>query len=310
MGKLADDRVMQRLESCSSSLLSYDWFFSRFPDQRSCCNFLFQSRLGNDWPCPRCGRQTKWHLSRYYYYGCQRCGYQLRPKAGTIFARSKIDLQRWFFVALLMCQSPRSVPAQFVKRATGLGEQAAWSLGDRLRSHMEWLGQPRLLGGPGKVIEVDETFLPNVVRSERARIKVLGITDRSQVMTFITKDRKRETIWPILRKFVAPGSIVNTDGWKAYRGLEALGFEHRFVNHLKGEWVGKDGTSTLFIDGYWARLKHFLSRTHVRINEVHIGKYIKEYELRFNHRNDRTAMFFRVIGEHPEFPAYTGRTLG
>ncbi|MEZ5697186.1 MAG: transposase [Sphingomonadaceae bacterium] len=97
-------------------------------------------------------------------------------------------------------------------------------------------------------------------------------------------------------------SILHTDGWKAYRGIETLGYRHKFVNHQKGIWLDSEGTSTLFIDGYWARLKQFLSRTHVRINEAHIEKYVKEFELRFNYRNDPAGLFYKIISCHPGYP--------
>jgi transposase len=39
------------------------------------------------------------------------------------------------------------------------------------------------------------------------------------------------TLLPLIEKTCAPGSVIHSDGWKAYGGLSDRGFTHFVVNH-------------------------------------------------------------------------------
>ena len=51
---------------------------------------------------------------------------------------------------------------------------------------------------------------------------------------FVEK-RSAEVLLPLVDRFIAPGSIIYSDEWRAYRGISALPvqsqFEHYTVNH-------------------------------------------------------------------------------
>lgn len=66
----------------------------------------------------------------------------------------------------------------------------------------------------------------------------------------------------IIRQNVVPGSIVHTDGWRAYEGLENLegmNYTHRVVNHSV-EFVVEDGTHTKRIESQWRALRRRFSQ--------------------------------------------------
>lgn len=44
-------------------------------------------------------------------------------------------------------------------------------------------------------------------------------------------DRSAETLLPIIQQWCLPGTIIVSDGWRAYGGLGELGFHHEIVVH-------------------------------------------------------------------------------
>lgn len=70
------------------------------------------------------------------------------------------------------------------------------------------------------------------------------------------EDRSADTLLDLISRHVLPGSIVLTDMWRGYSGIEArLGLEHRTVNHSKGFLNPETGTHTNTVEGTWNGLK-------------------------------------------------------
>ena len=55
-------------------------------------------------------------------------------------------------------------------------------------------------------------------------------------------------------KWIAPGTVIVSDCWKAYCNLEKHGYVHRTVNHSK-EFVNENGDNTKKIEGHWRQAK-------------------------------------------------------
>ena len=69
---------------------------------------------------------------------------------------------------------------------------------------------------------------------------VLGAVERTalrRMFAINVDDRSRETLHAIIEIFILPGSIVHTDCWAAYEGMEAHGMAHGTVNHTRN-YVG------------------------------------------------------------------------
>jgi ISXO2-like transposase domain len=49
-------------------------------------------------------------------------------------------------------------------------------------------------------------------------------------------DASAECLHPFVKDFIAPGSVVHTDGWRGYAGLDTQGYTHEVtVLKLKGK---------------------------------------------------------------------------
>jgi len=102
------------------------------------------------------------------------------------------------------------------------------------------MSKSKKIGGPGLFVEVDEAHLFRRKYNRGHKIKgesvwLLGGLCRNTKERFVVRvpNRKKVTIWPILKKKIARGSILVTDDFKSYTGVAlALGFSaHEIVIH-------------------------------------------------------------------------------
>jgi hypothetical protein len=93
------------------------------------------------------------------------------------------------------------------------------------------------------------------------------------------------------------GSVVHTDGLKAYGGLDKLGYGHE-VSVLLG--AGEDAATRLLprVHRVASLLKRWLLGTHQGALSVeHLDYYLDEYTFRFNRRKSasRGKLFYRLL---------------
>ena len=55
---------------------------------------------------------------------------------------------------------------------------------------------------------------------------------------------------PIIKEWILPGTMIISDGWKAYSNLSEHGYQHSVVNHSE-EWKNMDGHTTNKIEGIY-----------------------------------------------------------
>ena len=119
------------------------------------------------WPdgpiCPHCGvvdqaTAFKGKAHRAGVYKCRACQEQFTVTVGTVFERSKVPLNKWMLAAYLIASSKKGVSAHQLHRTLGVTYKTAWFMAHRLREAMR-LDAPSPLGGEGKVVEADETYV-------------------------------------------------------------------------------------------------------------------------------------------------------
>lgn len=100
------------------------------------------------------------------------------------------------------------------------------------------LDEDTRIGGPGVIVQIDETKLGKRKYNRGHRVEgvwiLVGVelTEARRVFLRRVQNRTAATLEAIIRDHVAPGSIVQTDMWRGYLGLEAnLGLVHQTVNH-------------------------------------------------------------------------------
>ena len=278
-------------------------FLAQFPTEESCLDHLFQVRYGTDFNCPKCSRPAKYsRVKSRRAYQCNWCAHQVYPTAGTPFDRTRTPLRDWFFVMFQFTASRNGVAAKEVQRQLGVTYKTAWRMCHEIREYMGDVDGSDIVGGPGEIVELDETYVGGKPRGLGAgkispnKMLVLGMMERGgNLVTKIIPDRKRASIWPAVSESVAPGSILHTDELASYGSISLRGFRHQTVNHSEGTYVSPKGVTVNGIEGAWSALKRGINGTHIHVSAKHLSKYLGEFEFRHNMRHVPHLMLDRLM---------------
>ena len=110
------------------------------------------------------------------------------------------------------------------------------------------------------------------------RPPVCGVVGRESgwVRLTVAQHSDGATLRKIVRKATWPGATVNTDEWRAYAGLAAMGRLHPTVCHNAGEWARDDDGDGIrevhdnTLEGLWTGLRNFL-RPFRGVNKEYLG---------------------------------------
>jgi len=106
-------------------------------------------------------------------YQCAACREQFTVTVKTVFERSKVPLSKWLAALFMITASKKGVSAHQIHRSLGISYKTAWFLCHRLREAMR-TGALTPLGGTGKVVEADETYLSQQENPHRAIDRALS----------------------------------------------------------------------------------------------------------------------------------------
>src|SRR5712691_4733389 len=125
------------------------------------------------WPdgphCPKCGgfdRITPVKGGRTGLRRCGPCKREFTVTVGTIFERSHVKLHKWFQAAHLMAGSKKGISAHQLHRTLKVTYKTAWFMEHRLREAMRTGHFATPLGGEGKKVEFDETFVGGLEKNK------------------------------------------------------------------------------------------------------------------------------------------------
>ena len=145
-------------------------FFKQFPDDEACLAHLFEVRFGQGYACPKCERPSNWYrIKAERAYSCQWCGHHLHPTVGTPFALTRTPLQLWFYAIFLFTTTRNGVAAKELERQLGVTYKTAWRMADEIRKHIANVDGDALLGGPGVIVDIDETAVGGNAKGELGR---------------------------------------------------------------------------------------------------------------------------------------------
>ena len=124
------------------------------------------------------------------------------------------------------------------------------------------------------------------------------------------EDVSAASLLPFVQEAVAPGSLVQTDGWSGYAGLEGIGYKHE-VKNIKRSGIPAHEVMPQ-THRIASHLKRWLAGTHqggVQID--HLDYYLDEFTFRFNRRTSRSRglLFYRLMRHAVEIPPVSYRHL-
>ena len=272
-------------------------FNQMFPDDDTCLEYLRREWFPEVIKCEGCGRDAKYYrITTRKVYGCEHCGFQISPTAGTIFHKSPTPLTVWFYVIYLMAQTRGGISAKQIQRETGVTYKTAWRMCKQVRSMLFENHEP--FDGD---VEMDESYFGGEShdgirgRGATGKTSVFGMVERGgKLETRVVPNVRRHTILPIVADNVCQGSQIFTDEFKIYEALPAMGYKHDTVPHAEKIYVLGDAHVNT-IEGFWSLTKNGIRGVYHAVSAKYLQKYLDEYSFRYNHRNDVTPMFFSFL---------------
>lgn len=244
--------------------------------------------------CPHCGDLSNvkklggasaakglWH--------CGSCRKKFTVTVGTVFERSHIPLSKWLAAFALMCSSKKGISAHQGHRLIGVTYKTAWFMWHRIREAMKRGGMLPPMGGAGKTIEADETYIGKkagaVVRAAyHHKMAVVSLVERGgQVRSFHVDAANKATISKLVRENVSLESTLNTDESNNYVAIGREMSGHKVVKHGLNEYV-KDGATTNTVEGYYSIFKKGMKGIYQHCDERHLHRYVAEFDFRYNNR--------------------------
>jgi transposase-like protein len=250
------------------------------------------------WPngpvCPHCGAvrgltRMQGDAHRPGAFQCNQCRGQFTVTVGTVFERSKVPLHTWLHALYLMNASKKGMSAHQIHRMIGVSYKTAWFMCHRIREAMASGSFAGPIGGEGKVVEADETYIGRKEGTDKRRghghkRTVVSLVERGgEVRSFHVDSATKETVGAILRKNTDLASRLMTDESRIYSQIGAEYARHESVNHSAYEYVrGEAHTQT--IDGYFSIFKRGMKGVYQHCGEQHLHRYLAEFDFRYNNR--------------------------
>lgn len=252
------------------------------------------------WPqgphCPRCGGFDRITTVKGGRAGLRRCGpckREFTVTVGTIFERSHIKLHKWFQAAHLMASSKKGISAHQLHRTLKVTYKTAWFMEHRLREAMRELHPSGQLGGDGKTVEFDETYIGGKEKNKHRNKRHSGTGGVGKEIAFSLVERggavrshhvpvvSNRTLRPILAAQIDAATRVMSDEGGAKLGRDFARYET--INHSIGEYVRGD-VHTNTIEGYFSILKRGITGVYHHVSPQHLKRYLAEFDFRYNER--------------------------
>lgn len=258
-----------------------------------------EARLWPNGPvCPHCGEAARvgrmnGKTTRPGLHKCYACRKPFTVRMGTIFESSHLPLHLWLQVIHLMCASKKGISTRQIQRMLNCSMKTAWFLGHRIREAMTPDVASGPIGGEGKVVEADETFLTNSPKTKKRpgyqhKIAVLGLVERGGQHRSVVLDNppSRPEIMRAIKRHVHPESTLHTDGAQYYK-FPLVVKAHESVNHAAKEYArqGKGGVVHVnSLEGFFSVFKRGLIGVYQHVETQHLHRYTAEFDFRQNTR--------------------------
>lgn len=287
------------------------------PTDESCREYLENMLWSGEPVCPHCGSKRKDHFQLKTkgvfkgLYKCKEkeCRKRFTVTVGTMFEGSHIPLRKWFIAIYIFTNHKKGISSIQLAKDLGLTQKSAWFVLHRIRNAYNTRPQVKFsgiiqadesfIGGKSKNKHVDQRTENTQGRSTKDKTPVFGMMKNgNEVQTYVVPNTKGTTLKPIIESAVKQGSLIITDEWGAYNGLEnGQKFNHVVLNHKNNEYV-RGGFHTNGIENFWSHLKRGIYGIYHQASPKHLHRYCNEFTHRYNTRLIDDSKRFEVSLKH------------
>lgn len=279
-----------------------------FHDEEAARAWFEAARWPNGPVCPTCGSLKHYATKKAGRYRCaeKECRRDFTVQTGSVMERSHAKLTQWAAAFCLYAASKKGFTAMQLQRRLGCQYNTAWFLHHRVMEAMRrgGLDLPPM-GGPGGIVEVDETYYGNVPEAKRVpspqrkgrpytkggwvgvggKRAIVSLVERGgSVRSFHVPTADAATVAAIVRENVHKETRLQTDESRLYVRVGAEFAAHETVNHAAKEYARGDVT-TNSVEGFFGIFKRGMRGNYQHCAEKNLHRYLAEYEFRYNTRH-------------------------
>lgn len=272
--------------------------YKKFPTQDKCLEFLERTRWKSVPHCPYCKSSEQTPMPKEKRYHCNNCNTSYSVTVGTIFHKTKMDLQKWFLGISIILNAKKGISARQLARDLDINKNTAWYMGMRIRRAM--IKDRELMSG---FIEMDECYIGGKPRrgsgipSKRGRgtkkMPVVGMVERGgKVYAKVQKKLDPKSLSILVRERIDIDlSTVITNEYKGYLRLKKF-VEHKVIDHQV--WYVNGDIHTNNIDSFWSLLKRGIIGQYHKVSVKYLNQYINEFCHRHNNRKNPDLFYLTI----------------
>lgn len=260
--------------------------------------------------CRKCGSLMNPTPRNRTSYRCNRtlngvrCMTSASIKSGSLFFHHRISLHDFFYVLNGWRQGViTGIVAEDISRNQSTVSRLYTKFDRQVITHIE-INAPDRIGGENTVVEIDECLLVKrkyrrgrILRGQKWVIGGVVRGDVSQYFVEFVPHRSRRILLEVIRRRVLPGTVIITDEFASYRGLERFlpesRYRHLTVNHSMFFIDPTTGANTQSIECFWSIVKRVLRKKGTNVGEIQ--RRLEIFHIDCFKRRFRRGLLFKMF---------------
>jgi transposase-like protein len=261
--------------------------------------------------CPHCGGADAYDCRRLKgapRFRCRGCVKDFTITSGTLFASHKLPLRCYLAAIAIFCNEVKGKSALALSRDLNVSYKCAFVLLHKLREAMAAELKARVVGGEGKVVEVDGGYFGGYVKpannKEYRRDRRLRRNQNGKRKVVIVREPHGNSVPAVfkseahaaafIKARVAKGTTIQADEAGSWDSLHDR-FEVKRINHE--EAYSLDGACTNWAEEFFSRMRRAEIGHHHHIAGQYLLRYAQEASWREDNRRQSNGDQVNRLGK-------------